>query len=106
MPTRVVHIRKEKCDVYIGRKDVGMHFGNPFTHLEHTCTKTERVTSREEAISEFERWIMGTKHESLEPERRQWILNNLYTLKDKIIGCYCHPKSCHGDVLAKMADAL
>ncbi len=25
-------------------------------------------------------------------------------LKDKTIACWCHPKACHGDVLAALAD--
>jgi hypothetical protein len=26
-------------------------------------------------------------------------------LKDKILGCWCKPLACHGDVLAEIADA-
>ena len=29
---------------------------------------------------------------------------NLPELKDKTLACWCKPKACHGDVLAKLAD--
>lgn len=104
MPTRVVHIRKEKCEVYIGRKDFGMHFGNPFTHLVNTKVKTVKMGSREEAITAFDEWLSGKGHQDVEPERRQWILDNIGTLKGKVIGCFCSPQTCHGDVLKRYAD--
>jgi len=25
-------------------------------------------------------------------------------LKGKVLGCWCHPKECHGDVLARIAN--
>jgi hypothetical protein len=25
-------------------------------------------------------------------------------LRHKILGCWCHPKACHGDVLAEIAN--
>lgn len=43
--TRVVNIRKESCDVYIGRAGQGKdgYFGNPF-RLEATMTRGARWT--------------------------------------------------------------
>lgn len=42
--TRVVNIRKETCDVYIGRAGYGKdgYFGNPF-RLEATMAKAVRL---------------------------------------------------------------
>jgi hypothetical protein len=42
---------------------------------------------------------------------RSWVLNRpelverLPTLKGKVLGCWCKPLPCHGDVLAELADA-
>lgn len=91
MTTRVVNKYKEPYDVYIGR---GSKWGNPFTHL-NTNTKAEFVVgSREEAISAYEAWI--TRGEG------QHLLTQLHELEGQTLGCFCKPKSCHGDVLVKL----
>jgi hypothetical protein len=79
-----------------------MHYGNPFSHLN--AKGTTKVKSRDEAILCFQLWIDGTGFQDVEPERRQWILDNLKELKGKVLGCYCHPLSCHGEIYIKMLD--
>jgi hypothetical protein len=32
--------------------------------------------------------------------------NSLHELKGKILGCWCKPLACHGDVLVRLAEAL
>ncbi len=88
--TRIVHCRKEKYDVYIGRPSI---WGNPFTHIKDRETKAEFVVkTREEAVSRYREWILN------QPE----LLSKLETLRGKILGCWCKPKSCHGDVLVEL----
>lgn len=89
--TRVVNKYKEPYDVYIGR---GSPWGNPFTHLIGGTSATWLVGSREEAISRFAVWIQ------MQPE----LLARLPELKGKTLGCFCKPKACHGDILARLAD--
>jgi len=105
MSTRVVNSRTEKYDVYIGRSKHGMHFGNPFSHKGKTLAGVV-VETREQAVTMFTEWIGDRTGllSHIEPERRQWILDNLHRLKDRTLGCFCKPKACHGDVLAAMAD--
>lgn len=94
--TTVVHCKKEKYDVYIGRPS---KWGNPFTHINSKSTKAEFILStREEAIEAYRKWI--TEGEGMH------LLNDIHELKDKVIGCwcYCYPKSCHGDILADIAN--
>lgn len=95
MATNVVNKYKQPYDVYIGR---GSKWGNPFTHIP-TGTKAEFVVgSREEAVEAYEKWLLeGTG---------QYLLGDIHELKDKTLGCFCKPKSCHGDVLARLADNL
>lgn len=93
MKTTVVNKHhKVPYDIYIGR---GSIFGNPFTHLDNTKAQF-KVASREEAIEKYREWIMN------QPE----LLSKLPMLKGKVLCCYCKPKSCHGDVLAELADLL
>lgn len=93
MKTRVVHCKKEKYDVYIGRGR-GSKWGNPYSHKEGTLAEF-RVNSREEAIKKFEEYLLSNED----------LMKDLPSLRGKVLGCWCAPKSCHGDVLAKYADA-
>jgi len=92
---RVVHCKKEPFDVYIGRG--GSKWGNPFTHVTDKPTKAIHIVgSREEAIQKYKKWL-------LEGEGK-WLLEHLHELKGKTLGCWCHPKACHGDVLLELAN--
>ncbi len=82
MPTSVVHMRREPYDVYIGRPS---KWGNPFTVEEH---------GRENAIVKYRHWLYASG-----------LIKDIGELKGKVLGCWCKPKPCHGDVLAELADA-
>jgi len=80
--TTVVNIKKYKGDyVYIGR---GSIWGNPF--------KIGKNGTREEVIIEYEQYIKG----------RPELLADLPRLEGQVLGCYCKPKACHGDILVKL----
>ena len=32
------------------------------------------------------------------------LMAEIVSLRGKVLGCWCHPKSCHGDILAELAD--
>lgn len=95
-PTTVVNIHHYKAhhDVYIGRGH-GSIWGNPFSHMPGTWADFQ-VATREEAIAKYEEWILT------QPD----LLRQIGRLKGKVLGCWCKPLKCHGDVLARMADAL
>jgi hypothetical protein len=90
MTTKVVHCKKAKYDIYIGRPSI---WGNPFSHLVGTLAKFQ-AESRDDAVAKYKEWIQT------QPE----LLAKLPELKGKTLGCWCKPKSCHGDVLAELAD--
>ena len=92
MKTRVVNRRRERFDVYIGRPGP---FGNPFSHMPGTLAKW-RVASRDEAVARFREWFLS-QPALVERARRE--------LKGKVLGCWCKPASCHGDVIAEIIDA-
>ena len=91
MEKLVVHCKREKFDVYIGRPGP---WGNPFSHLNGTLAKF-KVATRDEAVAKYEEWLLS-QPELVEKAKKE--------LKGKILGCWCHPQSCHGDVLAKIAN--
>ncbi len=81
----VVHCKKEKYDVYIGRGN-GSIWGNPF--------KIGEDGNREEVIQKYMEWLL-TKPE---------LILKIGELKNKVLGCWCHPLPCHGDVLSMLAN--
>ena len=89
---RVVHCKREKFDVYIGRPS---KFGNIFSHQEGTLAEY-KVATREEAVTKYEEWIL-TQPELIEAVKKE--------LKNKTLGCFCSPQACHGDVLLKIANS-
>lgn len=93
--TRVVNKRSgEHYDVYIGR---GSKWGNPFTHLNVGSTKAQfQVKTRDESVTAYRAWVLN------QPE----LMADLHELKGKTLCCFCKPLSCHGDILAELADSL
>jgi hypothetical protein len=91
--TQVVHVRKfpfvqfaPNC-VYIGRdylefKDEG--WGNPF-HIGPDG-------NRKAVLSKYREWVLKQPH----------LVARLPELRGKILGCWCKPLSCHGDVLVEL----
>lgn len=105
--TKVVNGKQKRYDIYIGRRKGNTihHYGNPFTHLPLTRTQASvRVESRDAAVEAYRNWLLGKDHNDVEPERREWILQNLGQLKGKTLACHCKPLACHGDVLVELVD--
>jgi hypothetical protein len=90
MKKLVVHCKKEKFDVYIGRPSP---WGNPFSHKEGTLAKF-KVGTRDEAVDQYREWLLSN------PE----LLKKLPELKNKVLACWCSPLRCHGDVLSELAN--
>lgn len=89
--TRVVHVRKAKYDVYIGREwdEFPLSpFGNPFP-LDGQMTRQECLL----AFAEY--WYA--------PEQR-WLRKLSLGLKGLILACWCKPRACHGDIIAGYVD--
>jgi hypothetical protein len=67
--------------VYIGRPS---KWGNPFEiGIDGT---------RQEVISKYRDYVLDTKA----------LMDALLELEGKILGCWCHPLPCHGDVLVEL----
>lgn len=98
MKTKVVHCKMDHYDVYIGRPSI---FGNPFSHK--TGTKAEvLVPTREEAVEKYRQWING---EIVVKNISPPTLEQIKELKGKVLGCWCYPHACHGDILAEICNS-
>jgi hypothetical protein len=75
--------RGQPHDIYIGRPS---KWGNPFV--------IGRDGTREEVIAKYRAWIV----------RQPDLMAALAELRGKVLGCYCAPLPCHGDVLADLAN--
>ena len=70
--------------IYIGR---GSKWGNPF--------RIGRDGDRAAVITKHERWLADQHH----------LLRALDELRGHDLVCFCAPRACHGDLLARLANA-
>lgn len=87
---RVVHVLKDGFHIYIGRgnRSRGLKrskWANPFV--------IGRDGSREEVIRKYEKWLL----------KRPDLVAALPELRGKVLGCWCRPQACHGEVLLRLA---
>ena len=90
---KVVHKNKDEYDVYIGRPT---KWGNPYTHKDDGTLAEYRVPTRSEAVKKYKEYILFGEGKHL--------LKDLHELKGKTLGCWCKPKSCHGDILKELVE--
>ena len=86
--TEVVNKRDRLYDVYIGR---GSIWGNPFTVEKY---------GRDGCIDKYEHYI----RDKLRNNPQLW--QELQKLEGKVLGCFCKPKRCHGDILVKILEEI
>lgn len=79
---KVVNKYKEPYDIYIGR---GSIWGNPYV--------IGQDGSRDEVIAKYK------EHLKSQIRSGQITVNQLKQLNGKVLGCFCKPKACHGDVI-------
>lgn len=82
-----VHCKRSPYDVYIGRPS---KWGNPF----RMASETERA----QVMMDFAAWVMRPEQDSLRAAAKR-------ELSGKVLGCWCHPRPCHGDVWAVIANS-
>lgn len=94
MTTRVVNLRHAPYDVYIGRAGKGFdgYFGNPIRPGRcFLCGGTHSFGGR--TLDCYRRWFHQRLEQDAEFRRR------VEELRGKILGCFCKPKPCHGDII-------
>jgi hypothetical protein len=91
--TTVVHVRKNKFTLYIGRAYAEFpesKWHNPFTHLAEGY-------DRHRALHDY-----YFEHLLKRPDLLAAI--EAGELNDQILGCWCVPKDCHGIILCALAN--
>lgn len=90
MITKVVNRYKDKFDIYIGR---GSMWGNPFPI-------TNGGDDRATVIQKYRNYFWNRYRDGLIKD------SDILSLEGHILGCYCKPQPCHGDVLVEAIDVV
>jgi hypothetical protein len=90
--TCVVHCTKSSFDVYIGRRSGKFKEDS----IWHNPCRIGKDGTRQEVIAKYRSYILG----------RPDLLALLPTLKGKVLGCWCKPDACHGDVLVGLVEGI
>lgn len=80
----VVHCKKSPYDIYIDRPS---KWGNPFS--------IGKDGTREDVVRKYREWIT-----------QPLLMADLPELKGKILGCWCSPNACHGDILVELLKTI
>ncbi len=94
--SRVVRIRRkggkvvQDCDIYIGRQCYmggwrlsKSKWANPFSVKKY---------GREESLKLYREYILENDE----------LYHSLLELENKVLGCWCKPNDCHGDILIEL----
>ena len=73
--------KRTACFVRTDRKSA---WGNPFVVAKHG--------TRQQVVAAYRDYLLCTPS----------LLNRLDELRGRVLGCWCYPEPCHGDVLAEM----
>lgn len=84
---RVVHCKREPYDVLIDRTT---KWGNPYP----VPKGYDRVADPERILERYEEHVRS----------RPDLVEALPELRGKVLGCWCAPQRCHGDVLVRLAE--
>lgn len=80
----VKHVKRHKHDVYIGRPS---KWGNPFV-IGVDGSRSDVVAKYAQHLANSPELCVAAREE----------------LRGKVLGCYCYPKMCHGNILAYVAE--
>lgn len=99
--TTCVKIKRSKglivvdCDIYIGRRCVMGGWDLPHSEWANPFILGEHATTREELLEMYLDYVISN------PE----LMASLHELKGKVLGCWCSPQLCHGDILSSLANS-
>lgn len=96
MPVSVVNLRSDPYTVYIGRAGRGQPgpWGNPI-RIGHTCPVCNNVHRDAGSTLPCYRTYLDMNPELVAKMRRE-------IPPDAVLGCFCKPGPCHGDVIASI----
>jgi len=85
--TKLVNIRRYGREG-VTKIDRSTIFGNPFV-----LKKDGGEYTREESVEEYEKWF----YDKIETDEK--FKKSVEDLQGEVMGCWCKPKECHGDVI-------
>jgi len=88
--TEVINIREQRHQNFV-RIDRLSTFGNPF--------KIGRDGTRKEVIEKYRKYF----YHRIESDKK--FKRAVESLKDHILGCWCKPLACHGDILVEYLES-
>ena len=93
----LVEWAQQENHVYIGRehpllKGISYDWGNPY----RPDPKLSDTDGREKCVNEFREYITNN----------QVLMSRLHELQGKVLGCWCAPSRCHGEILLELLEEL
>jgi hypothetical protein len=83
----------QDCDIYIGRAINRGGWNLPKSKWANPFSIAQ-CGSAKKAVEKYEEYL----------EKHPELLASISELRGKVLGCWCKPDVCHGDVLAKLAN--
>lgn len=90
-----VNRSEDNFDIYIGRANINKYHKLPESKW-HNPFKVNKDGTREQVIEKYHEYLLQNDD----------LLEALPELHNKVLGCWCKPDPCHGDILAKYADIV
>ncbi len=96
--TTVVRIRRkggiivQNCDIYIGRALTMGGWNLEESKWHNPFKLTDYNNDVNLVLEKYETYLRSNKE----------LMDKIFELKGKILGCFCKPKPCHGDILIKI----
>jgi len=85
----------DENNVYIGRKGIVFINNERYPKNDSIWCNPYKITkdmNRNDVIKKYKIYI-------IDKIKKEHLYDNLLKLKGKILGCWCYPEPCHGDVL-------
>jgi len=95
--TRVVNLYKEPYDIYIGRPGRGVdgYLGNPILLNEVCPVCYKQHTEKGDTLPCYKVYLEARVAAD------ETFRTRLINLKGQVLGCFCKPKRCHGDIIVE-----
>ena len=97
---KVVNLKKESYTVYIGRAGHGEdgYWGNPVKLNSRCILCSEIHATNSSTLPCYEKYLRQKLKASTIFRERFYD----YLKKDDVLGCFCKPDACHGDIMIKV----
>ena len=106
MLTKIVELKSNNWDFKIIRPT---NWSNPWSSKEDSMAKF-RAESKKESLENYKKWLCGEDFTDILQAERNWILNQMSTLKGHKLGCICKIDNtkdeyqCHGQILIDLIE--